>query len=804
MIRRQYGAPHANPPAQASAIGLLRWLLAAYALFVVYGSLVPLNFHPLPLAEAWQHFVDAPFLLLGIGSRADWVANLLLFVPLAFLARAVLPAPAGPLGALLLPLGLWGGCTLLAAAIEFTQVFFPGRTVSLNDPLAESLGAAIGLGVHRGAGRALLAWLEGWWTAETGRPLVSRLLHGYLVALLVMAMMPLDLTISPVEMYHKAREGRVVLMPFSDTPHEPAQAVYDLVTDVLVWLPVGLLWRWGGLAVAQVAGRGLLVAAAIELLQLFVYTRVSATTDVLTAGLGCVIGAWLGGWGRPAGLAGQPAAGAPVAAGPAGLTGRPGPAGAPLARAPWGWLCGLWLVVTLGAFWFPFDVRLDGAWLAQRLADAWRVPFSSYYQGTEYHALNELLRKLLFFAPGGLLWARHVADRPAWQRAAALRMAPWLACALALLVEGGQILLPDKVADLTDAAIEASGACLGLILGRRLWHGADRRPAAPGTVPADQARAASARGAGESRVRISAWDLASVVSLAGALWAAARAPGVPYNVQELVPGSLAGAASALVLAATAWWLFCLPLWQLDRWRDRPEQAVRLAWWLPLQGLPVGLLMLAAIPGESLDDIVGSPVLGHYPALEQLGRYMALHAGLALAATGAVWCVAILCGRGGSRPLTLLTVWLLVLLLWCVPVHLVVVTWAATDNLVELMRNGGSPAASALLFGGLCLLMAAVSALAVTVAAGVRRRWPAVLGLAALGGPAGMALLWLGSEPLLMKYGKVFSAAQFLLSANREHYASGPQLMSRAVLAGAGLAVLVVCLQWHRWRPREAG
>lgn len=810
MIRTQQAPLH---PATAR---LLRWLLLAYGVFVVYGSLVPLNFHAIPLDQAWDRFVHAPFLMLGIGSRADWVANLLLFVPLAFLARAVLPAPAGPAGAGLLALGLWLACTALAAAIEFTQVFFPGRTVSLNDPIAESLGALIGLGLHRLAGPALLGWLAGWWSTESGRPLHTRLLHGYLVALLLMALMPLDLTLSPVEIYHKARQGRVVLLPFADLPHDMAQAVYDLATDVLLWLPVGLLWRWSGRTPVQVLARGALVAGAVELLQLFVWSRVSSSTDLVSGALGCLLGALAAGWGRPAALDAAGAAGMadhalPTSPRTAGAAAPPGRADAGAAaagpelarRLPWGWLSAVWLGVALAAFWFPFELRLDETWLQQRWQQAWHVPFYNYYQGSEFHALNELLRKLLFFLPGGLLWSLHVAGEFPWRRLALMRAGAASLPLVAVLVEAGQLLMPGKYADITDVCIEAGGAWLGLLLGRRLWLDAGRRAAAPVARPSGPPRVAGVTAVAAARAVITVGDLASIVLLAAALWVAARAPGVPYNVRELMPRSLQGVASALVLAATAWWLFCLPLWQLQRWRDRPEQAVRLAWWLPLQGLPVGVLMLLAVPGESLDDVVGSPVLGHAPALEQLGRYMALHAGLALAATGAVWCVAILAGRAGPRPLTLLTVWLLVLLLWCVPVHLVVVTGAATDNLVELMRDGGSPGASALLFCGLWLLVAAASALAVMAAAGVRRRWPAVLLLAALGVPAGLGLLWMGSEPLLLKYGKAFSAAQFLLSADRDHYVDGVRLASRAVLASAGLAGLIVALQWHRWRPRAA-
>src|SRR5262245_52270613 len=53
-------------------------------LFVVYGSLVPFDFHGRPLDAAWRTFQQAPWLVLGIDSRADWVANLLLYIPLGF------------------------------------------------------------------------------------------------------------------------------------------------------------------------------------------------------------------------------------------------------------------------------------------------------------------------------------------------------------------------------------------------------------------------------------------------------------------------------------------------------------------------------------------------------------------------------------------------------------------------------------------------------------------------------------------------------------------------------------------------
>jgi len=51
----------------------------------------------------------------------------------------------------------------------------------------------------------------------------------------------------------------------------------------------------------------------------------------------------------------------------------------------------------------------------------------------------------------------------------------------------------------------------------------------------------------------------------------------------------------------------------------------------------------------------------------------------------------------------------------------------------------------------------------------------------------------------LKYGDNFSALQFLLSAGRDSYASGPELALRAVIAGAAFLLCVVALQFPLWR-----
>lgn len=121
----------------------LAWLLG-YVAFVVYSSLVPLDFHPHTLEWAWQRFQQAPLLRLGVEKRADSIAIGVLYVPVGFLLaeRFVGKLTSAMLGiATILAIGF---CALLACGIEFVQLFFPPRTVSQNDILAEIIGAMVG------------------------------------------------------------------------------------------------------------------------------------------------------------------------------------------------------------------------------------------------------------------------------------------------------------------------------------------------------------------------------------------------------------------------------------------------------------------------------------------------------------------------------------------------------------------------------------------------------------------------------------------------------------------------------------
>ena len=439
--------PNRSAPRSGAGIPNRRLFYAGliYLAFVIYGSLVPLDFHYRPFAEAWQSFTNIPYLQLGVGSRADWVANILLFIPLTFLWSGLLWPARGLVMRVLIALCVIIAGVGLSVAIEFTQLFFPPRTVSLNDIVAESIGAAVGVMAWAVSGRRLSAWVAGWNRASSPLDIWGRVLYPYLLILFAYNLLPLDLTLSPVEIFHKWREGRVVLVPFSFVFANPIEALYGLLTDALIWTPVAFLWR-----LARPATRlkplfaAILIASLLEFLQLFVYSRVSDVTDIFTAALGAGVGAWLSGrW------AGQAQEG-----------------GAPHSRA-WLWLgfALLWVGVLAAIFWYPFDFQTGRAFLAERLQSLRKVPFEAYYYGTEYRAVTEVLHKVGFFIPLGLLLALGVTQI---RHYFARQIAGWGAMiAIGLVafgIELGQLFLPGKFADITDWALETLGGILGYFL----------------------------------------------------------------------------------------------------------------------------------------------------------------------------------------------------------------------------------------------------------------------------------------------------------------------------------------------------
>jgi len=128
----------------------------------------------------------------------------------------------------------------------------------------------------------------------------------------------------------------------------------------------------------------------------------------------------------------------------------------------------------------------------------------------------------------------------------------------------------------------------------------------------------------------------------------------------------------------------------------------------------------------------------------------------------------------------------------------VVIQADTDNLVELMATP-QPLAFTALSAWLYIVFLA-SALLASPAMGAQRILRLVSPLVSL--PLAALFLHLGLAGTLDKYGQQFSALQFLLSTDRQHYAAMPVIWLRY----SALHVLVIAtlafIQWPHFRAAQ--
>lgn len=753
-------------PGQIAAVGQLwRRVMWLSAFFVVYGSLVPLSYQGVPWDVAVDRFSRLLVSPLAMGSRVDLASNVLLPMPLAFAAAQVFLNGRSGFARHALRAAIVFCVLLLAMSVEFLQQFFPPRTLSLTDIQAQAAGGVLALVAQWRWGSAVSSWLAGWWQREHAAQRVERALKAYLLVLLVFSVLPLDLTVNPVEIYHKWSQGRVLWWPFSGLKGGWDERLYEIFSDVAIWVPVGVLLGFGRRrSVWRALRAALLAALLIETAQLFVFSRVTDLTDVLLAGIGAAFGAVLSRrWRDPDAFSLESV---PVAL--------------------WAWFGWIWLAVVLTVFWYPFGF----AWPSSPVGWDWlRVPFSTYQASDEFHAVNELLRRVGFFLPGGLFWGLYAFAGKHGARVV------WGIVVVALVVEAGQVFLPGKVADITDAALAAAGGWLGWLLAQ--WLYAPGAGGGAGQVLEDDMTRVRHSGVEGVAPRVTKhlsvlmlWPvLLCLVSLALVL--VVHLPGVPYNMRELVAVGPWGSVSAMALSVCLFLICAAPLWPNG-------QTVAVSLSSPVLALACGVLAFGllhlAVPLESLHDIVGSPVWGWPWEWERLLRFVALWTVVFLTmGLAGQWVATVL----DTHRLGVLIGGVLVVLVLVLPLYWLIVRLAATDNLTELLARQASIASFALVLASVGLLAVAGGLVAAwVVQPALWRRLLPWLVISLVLSPLGLLF---GLEATVVKYGKVFSALQFLLSAGRDAYLEGWALWLRfgGVLFFAVLCVAV--LQYPAWR-----
>ncbi len=266
-----------------------------YIAFVIYGSLVPLDYHPKPLNQALDLFFKIPMLNLGIGSRADWVANGVLYFPVGFLTfhgiRQTVFGYYFPVAAFI---SLFFSLSL-AVGIEFSQLFFPPRTVSLNDLLAESIGSFMGVLAAAYVGSWYKAMLESF-VSKIGA-LQKHLLEGYALFYIIYSLFPYDFLVSAQEVKQKINGDLWGWFVATNTVSGNILLYFaKQISEIIITVPIGILvsYLYGRrLSYFKIFNYGLGFGIAIELLQFFTASGVSQGMSAITRGIGFLFGAKL-------------------------------------------------------------------------------------------------------------------------------------------------------------------------------------------------------------------------------------------------------------------------------------------------------------------------------------------------------------------------------------------------------------------------------------------------------------------------------------------------------------------------------
>jgi glycopeptide antibiotics resistance protein len=403
-------------------------------LVVIYGSIVPLHLHRQSFADALERFRTVLAEPIALKSRSDWLANFLLQLPLGFFLMASIccdrPYFAAP--ALLVTVV---SCIALAGFVEFAQLYFPPRVSSINDIAAQTIGGTAGALGWVLAGQRLTDLTRRLWSDIGSRSTAVPLLGVYLFIVLIVQTLPFDFTLSPVEIYHKYKEGRVYLRPFTTAGASGFELVNKHFWNVVLFAPVGVLAaflpEWISRSGRRVFLLGVLAAAAIEFAQLLAFSRYFDATDILTGSFSVLI-AWSVGRNIQTDSS---------------------------RRDEKTHLQGLLLLGCLAALvymeWQPFDFSLSLSEARYRLHRVSLLPFLDYLGGNYINALDDVLHKILLYAPLGALLA------PAVPASKATVLFRWsLAVAVAVVIETGQLFLPTRYSSISDVIVAGLASAL--------------------------------------------------------------------------------------------------------------------------------------------------------------------------------------------------------------------------------------------------------------------------------------------------------------------------------------------------------
>jgi glycopeptide antibiotics resistance protein len=737
------------------------WFCFLYGLFIVYGSFVPLNFNSLSYNEAIKQFWALPLLDFKIVNRSDWFTNYLLFIPLSYALLFVLPTTKHLISLVVKLAVILIFLMALSVTIEFFQMFIAVRVSSFKDVFAQLLGTLTGFTLYYFSGQTARNYISLWISGEAkDKWLVYA--SGLVVVFTFYNLMPLDLSISPVEIYNKWQAGKINLLPFYKGPDPLIPYVFGVVSDLAIWFAIATLYlKSGKYTVQKILLICVLLSLTVELLQLFVLSRYTDITDVVTASIGAILASKVFPFLDSSSTAQSSTTKSHTTYNILSVE----------------LILILWCFILLFFALFPAELIQSKSEFLYKWQAFFAVPFETYWRGNPYSAITQLLRKVVLTIPLGMLITAVTYKyqlRKKWFIFLIL-----LGCFYVLGLELLQLLLVNKVAVLSDVILNIGGLYLGYFMfkkhqskGQDVMNNNNKHSTA--TIP----------------VRL----LVSLLVVYAVLLVIVNFDKTPYNVKELFD-QFHPLISAGLFTIVLFFAIGFP----KKWVDiliskKRFNLVTLTLSPILHCLILFTLVYLTFPLESIHDILGFPVWHSWPTYLELGyRFI----GFYLFISGAFFVAA--CRFVNSNIIAVKSAGILFTIsyvLIALPVSfMIIVIQADTDNVVELLRDNGY-SINLILIPAYFLILGFISHCWLpTNRPNKSLTLSLLIVFTLISGPVGYFFIQAGLQDLLIKYGQPFSALQFLLSPTRKQLLQDSQLFPLFMIVHFAFLLMVCGVNW---------
>ena len=433
------------------AYGIIGALLVP---LLIYASILPLEYVPIQWDQALERWKAIPWLQLGVSNRADWIANGLVVIPISYCLCGYLSYQRRfqyhlLIGYALLLLGMGG----LIVGIEFLQVYFPRRTMSINDIVAGCVGAILGLFTWFAIGEKATEFAKSFVFLNTISQRIQGIAFVGCVASILYSLFPFDFVVSRDEFLQKIADGRLGLIGIIQEGLN-LESLKGLLSSWIRMIPFGIY-----LGVSPPRRKNwlylILIPFFLELVQIPIYSKYSSVIDWMVGWFGGLVGVFV-------------------------TTKKDFLNWVLNRRLIWVLLLFSWSIalyaIYIGVFpWIQGRSFLgDPLKIQQRWQNFVTPPFLRYYFPSEYNAMTNFLGKALTLAGLGFLVSALENTFPLQSRANRFKWVMGFILCFSFALEIGQVYVEEQVPDSTDILIYLFGGIFGFGLFRFILEGCNR------------------------------------------------------------------------------------------------------------------------------------------------------------------------------------------------------------------------------------------------------------------------------------------------------------------------------------------